>query len=422
MPCKIDTVCARKVNSTDFQGRSQCRSTKHHLTCFYAKSTSLPLTQSFWVCEKSDGQRVLVLIVVPPATGIQEVYLVCRLTLTCQIDRKNTYYQTHGIFFPQFKSPPKAPKNAVYPLTNTILDGELVVDTITKGQTKLSLLLFDCLVINGLNVTSRPLSRRYASLQMQLYPAFERFMRANPDAQMMLPFEIKVKPMDLAYGIQVVMKNKIPQLQHGNDGLIFTSFEGPYIYGTNTRILKWKPPHENTIDFKLQLRFPPDLEEDPSGNTPDYRAKPLFQLWQYENGNTYIPFDWLDMDDEEWERWKESGEQLDDRIVECSWHPPSPEGAHLSTWHIKRLRDDKTTGNHRSTVSRILQSMKDGVTEEELVRLVPMIREAWKSPARETRRAELFGKAKQVGRKPHFKGINGPKGPAPCGGLPRMKR
>lgn len=32
---------------------------------------------SFWVCEKSDGLRVLLLIVVPPATNIQEVYLVC---------------------------------------------------------------------------------------------------------------------------------------------------------------------------------------------------------------------------------------------------------------------------------------------------------------------------------------------------------
>ena len=36
----------------------------------------LLLNNSFWVCEKSDGQRVLVLIVVPPVTGIQEVYLV----------------------------------------------------------------------------------------------------------------------------------------------------------------------------------------------------------------------------------------------------------------------------------------------------------------------------------------------------------
>ena len=36
----------------------------------------LLLNNSFWVCEKSDDQRVLVLIVVPPVTGIQEVYLV----------------------------------------------------------------------------------------------------------------------------------------------------------------------------------------------------------------------------------------------------------------------------------------------------------------------------------------------------------
>ena len=331
------------------------------------------------------------------------------------------YYRVHGIYFPPL-SRGTGTMMEPFPLTNTLLDGELVVDTLAKGQTKLRLLLFDCLVIDSMNITNRPLSRRYASLQMQLFPAFRKFMQGHPDLQMMLPFEIQVKPMDLAYGIRAVIEHKIPHLLHGNDGLIFTSFESPYVFGTNSKILKWKPPHENTIDFMLRLRFPPDFEADKSGNTPDYCAKPLFQLWQHESGDVHVPFDWLDMDDDEWERWKESGQQLDERIAECAWHPPASGDESISTWHIKRLRDDKITANHKTTISRILQSVRDGVSEEELISLVPAIREAWKTPERESHRAELFGPSRQVRRKSCFKGLGGPGAPLVRGGMPNIKR
>ena len=38
-------------------------------------------------------------------------------------------------------------------------------------------------------------------------------------------------------------------LMHENDGLIFTQDCCPYYPGTCTEIVKWKPPHMNTIDF-----------------------------------------------------------------------------------------------------------------------------------------------------------------------------
>lgn len=42
-------------------------------------------------------------------------------------------------------------------------------------------------------------------------------------------------------------------LMHENDGLIFTINACPYYPGTCNEIIKWKPPHMNTIDFKLQF-------------------------------------------------------------------------------------------------------------------------------------------------------------------------
>ena len=68
--------------------------------------------------------------------------------------------------------------------------------------------------------------------------------------------------------------------------------------------LKWKPPSENSIDFKLVLRFPP---LPGSSNQPDLHAKPIFALHVWCGGEgakaTYEPWDTMHVTDEEWERY-----------------------------------------------------------------------------------------------------------------------
>lgn len=57
------------------------------------------------------------------------------------------------------------------------------------------------------------------------------------DANSLTPrHRVKLKPMELAYGIQAVFKDHLPRLQHGNDGLIFTGAEAPYTSGTDKRM------------------------------------------------------------------------------------------------------------------------------------------------------------------------------------------
>jgi len=95
----------------------------------------------------------------------------------------------------------------------------------------------------------------------------------------------------------------ITNLHHGNDGLIYTSVSGPYVPGTDRNILKWKPPSENSIDFKLVLRFPP---MPGSSKQPDLHAKPIFALHVWCGGEgakaNYEPWDIMHVNDEEWER------------------------------------------------------------------------------------------------------------------------
>lgn len=66
------------------------------------------------------------------------------------------------------------------------------------------------------------------------------------------------------------------------------------------RRLKWKPPSENSVDFKLELRFPPS-KTHPDGL--DYYSKPTFVLLAWAGGNKYDYFDTLQVSEDEWERY-----------------------------------------------------------------------------------------------------------------------
>lgn len=61
-------------------------------------------------------------------------------------------------------------------------------------------------------------------------------------------------------------------------------------------------------------------------------------------------------------RFKEKGEQLDDRVIEVCWD------TQRSGWRFMRFRDDKLNANHKSIMRKIIDSISDGV-ELEAVRL-----------------------------------------------------
>lgn len=94
-----------------------------------SRTAQLNHSYSYWVCEKSDGVRVLFFLQTDPNGGSQAVYLVGLYTAfyphlaidATQIDRHNTYYEVTGFWFPH----PDRPRDS---LMDTILDGELVVD------------------------------------------------------------------------------------------------------------------------------------------------------------------------------------------------------------------------------------------------------------------------------------------------------
>ncbi|KAI8989693.1 mRNA capping enzyme, catalytic domain-containing protein [Trametes punicea] len=315
--------------------------------------------EDFWVAEKSDGVRVLLFVQADVNSTDQMVYL---------IDRHNSYREITGLYFPHHENPRK-------PLKSSIVDGELVIDVDPRTkQEKLRFLAFDCLVVDNQNVMNRPLDKRYGRLKEWMYRPYQKMLHDHPHMAMSQPFDFKVKDVKFSYRVEDVFNIDIPQLQHGNDGLIYTCVNTPYAPGTDRNILKWKPPSENSIDFKLVLRFPPTPGKPLE---PDYQAKPVFELHVWcgdDRGKPhYELYDVMHVEDEEWERMKASDEQLDDRIVEVHWDPVSEH------WRMMRFRDDKPHGNHKSVVDNIIKSIADGVEKEALLARSASIRQNWKA-------------------------------------------
>lgn len=331
--------------------------------------------QDYYVCEKSDGMRYLLYLTQDEING-EAQYL---------IDRKNDYWfiPKNGLHFP-------VPRHVEGFHVNTLIDGELVVDKLKGGGEQTKYLVFDCLILDGNSLMNRTLDKRLAYFQERIYDPYKSLLKEFPEEIKYMHFIMEMKQMQFSYTIDFMFGKILPELPHGNDGLIFTCRMSEYKFGTDQKILKWKPEHENSIDFQLSLDIPlrqPDEEDISDGyDKPylDYDAMPAFNLYVHGGEQEDKLYGTLYLEPTEWGDLKSRGEPLDDRIVECYMDVQG-------RWRYMRFRDDKTHANHISTVESVIESIKDGVTKQDLINAQQMIRSEWKArewKAREKKEAE----------------------------------
>ncbi|KAL2213646.1 mRNA capping enzyme, alpha subunit [Sarocladium strictum] len=355
-------------NQTGFPGAQPVSFSRQHIQEL--------LREDYFVCEKSDGMRYL-LYATHDESGAEAHYL---------IDRKNDFWflTNRSLHLPQ----PGAPQDFH---TKTLVDGELVWDSLPNGDREPRFLIFDCLVMDGLRLVERTLDKRLAYIKARLYEPYVQLFKEYPGELKFQPFHVEMKPFQFSYGILKMFKEILPALKHGNDGLIFTCRTSPYKHGTDPHIVKWKPPEENTIDFKLKLHFPlvePDDTEKVDGALEpfvDYDSVPRAELLVWLGNNKvpaerYKSFHDAYISEEEWEELKALDDPINDRIVECTVDEQG-------RWRIVRFRDDKSDANHQTTVDSVLDSIRDRVSEDDLVAAANSIRDAWKARGeREKRR------------------------------------
>ena len=347
-------------------------------------------TQDYYVCEKTDGIRCLMYLT---REGDKEVVYL--------IDRKNEYYHVPDLHFPL-----EGDDLASFH-TETILDGELVNDTDpTSKQVSMKYLVFDCLIMDSNNLMHRTLDKRLAYFRQKLLSPYEALYKKFPDELQFLPFTIHFKHQEFGYAMEQMFNRIIPSLHHGSDGLIFTCRNSPYTPGTDEHILKWKPESENSVDFRMHLRFP-TVEPDPGGAGGDemayfdYTAFPQVEL-TVNGGDVDGDVDWgsLALSPSEWETMKSRNEPLNDRIVECYMDKST-------NWRYLRFRDDKEESNHISTVKSVMESIHDAVTKEDLINHEKKIKSEWKR-----RQSDMDdGRREAEARKP-LRGTNAQNGEA----------
>ena len=318
--------------------------------------------QDYYVCEKSDGIRCLLFLT---NDGADE--------LTYLIDRKNDYYYVKGLHFP-------LPDSEQLFHTGTLVDGELVNDRQPNGEMQMKYLVFDCMMLDNSSLMHRTLDKRLAYFKDKVYNPYQTLYTKYPEEIQYLPFIVEFKKMEFSYGIEMMFRDILPYLPHGNDGLIFTCRNSPYKFGTDENILKWKVANENSIDFRLMLDWPmiePDEDEEREGTTspyPDYDATPIFNLSAFMGEGQYSWYGTMYVEPAEWESLKSLGQPLDDRIVECYQDD-------RNRWRFLRFRDDKHEANHISTVASVIESIQDRISQDDLIRNAKRIRDEWKKRA-----------------------------------------
>jgi mRNA guanylyltransferase len=349
---------------------------------------------SYYVCEKSDGMRYL-LYLTKDDEGDECHYL---------IDRKNDYWYVpkFGLHFP-FPPPDDNESHS-----DTLIDGELVFDKV-NGVTQPKYLVFDCMVLDRVPLMNRTLDKRIAYFESKVFKPYKECLEKYPEEKQYMHFFVGLKRMEFSYGIEMMFRQILPSLPHGNDGLIFTCVRTEYKHGTDPHIMKWKPEAENSIDFRLSLDFPlvdPDEVDLADGITKpyvDYDALPTCNLFAWNGDNQEDSwYATMFIEPKEWDELKALQQPLDDRIVECFMDAQK-------RWRYMRFRDDKDHANHMSTVESVIESITDRVTEKDLIVAAKGIRDEWKK-----REAEAQSRQKKEAERKRVAsvGVNGPvKGP-----------
>ncbi|KAI9849722.1 MAG: Dcp1p-Dcp2p decapping enzyme complex alpha subunit [Thelocarpon superellum] len=361
---KADPPLARQFRGevADLLGRKSDRFPGAQPVSFALRHLRELQMEDYYVCEKSDGIRCLMYFA--EGDGGSEIHYL--------IDRKNDYYYVRGLHFPV----PEDPSFQKFHL-GTIIDGELVNDTLANGQIQLKYLVFDCLTLDGQSLMHRTLDKRLAYFRAHVYDPYKALYAKYPEEIQYLPFIVEFKQMELSYGIEMMFKDILPNLPHGNDGLIFTCRNSPYTFGTDEHILKWKPEEENSVDFRLNLDFPtrdPDPDERAAGETepiPDWDAMPVLRLSVGGDNREDRGYGTMYATSQEWEDLKRLQIPLNDQIVECH---QDKEGR----WRFMRFRDDKKDPNHFTTVASVIESIQDRVSESDLIRAAKGIKDGFK--------------------------------------------
>ncbi|KAL0241436.1 hypothetical protein GEMRC1_006671 [Eukaryota sp. GEM-RC1] len=314
---------------------------------------SLLSSQDFLVAEKTDGIRYLLYI------HQNEQFLIDR----------NFHFNKLSMFFTSTPFPD------TQPLEETLFDGELVRDKIDKNDPDkgyvLRFMVFDTIAFHRKPIIQRNLIERLskAADMAGLRESHRKGGRSFEGE----PFEIYPKQMFATKHTAHILTDVIPNLTHGNDGLIFTPVRDPYVPGTFSKLLKWKFSYQTTVDFKIAK----DCRGDET----------MFQLYVMDRLMLTF-YCYVDLPREQHDVLAHDY-SVSNYVVECLYDPthrtyiPPPLSKSPDTfmggqfiqggWKLERVRTDREKPNDIRVVKKIMKAMEEAVTLKELMEFTARI-------------------------------------------------
>jgi len=360
-------------------------------------------TNEYGVCEKSDGERYMLLLLstMTPAGVPPGAYLINRAFQVSIVSGGEVYAGVMAEGGP------------------TLLDGELLRRDSDLGSGTGALVVympFDCISACGRDAAALPLARRLQELQVAVRTPFQTLEESRRVAGLSgLPLYILAKQIVPKSEVGSLLK-KITLVGGGahadgicaplesatatggiasvhrlyrdgkrvnpSDGLIFTPGAPSYreLFGPSGSgaenplpVIKWKYPDECTVDFSIRAS---DLERVRDAGKGGGRASEEVSSKAFR-----VPLSLKAFKDREVETCyclmsptqasgylemvaalESRGSERDGLIVECAFDAPS------SSWAIRRVRDSKTIPNAIKTGWGTLESLVENISEDELSR------------------------------------------------------
>ncbi|CAG5056469.1 unnamed protein product [Parnassius apollo] len=280
---------------------------------------SLLQIKPYRVSWKADGVRYMMLI-----DGEDKVYM---------LDRDNCVFKAHGLKFLHNKT--------MKHLTNTLLDGEMVVDK-EDGEEKPRYLCYDIIRFENQNVGRESFYPiRLMCIEKEIMNPRNRAIASGMISKG--PFSVHLKEFwDLSMAQYLLEEKFARKLYHEPDGLIFQPSKQGYVPGACKEVLKWKPSDMNSVDFRLKI-----VTESGQGIIP--KKVGLLFVGREKNAVAQI-------------KLTKQMKHLNNKIIECKFEN--------NRWVFMRERTDKSFPNSKDTAEAVWDSIQNPVTKEHLLEFI----------------------------------------------------
>uniref|UniRef100_A0AC34FB72 mRNA guanylyltransferase n=1 Tax=Panagrolaimus sp. ES5 TaxID=591445 RepID=A0AC34FB72_9BILA len=149
---------------------------------------------------------------------------------------------------------------------------------------------------------------------------------------------------DISETFKLFDPNFLNSLGHHVDGLIFQPSD-PYTPGQFNFLMKWKPPEESSIDFKLKIK---KLHHSEGNEASVGNVNFVGELFVHGLPEAFATI-----------KVTEMLNQFDGRIIECNYKD--------GQWLLMRERTDKSRPNSYPTAKSVMETIKNPLTEQHLV-------------------------------------------------------